>query len=178
MDSFDALAARPGVREVHEIGCGEGHISSRLARTGFRVRACDVSVALIAEAREAHGELGIEFETKSIYDLTRAADSAPLIVCCEVLEHLEQPEVALDRLADIATDWCLMSVPREPIWRALNFARGKYLADLGNTPGHLQHWSKAAFLRFVERRFDIVECRSPLPWTMVLCRARPPMAGV
>jgi hypothetical protein len=30
-------------------------------------------------------------------------------------------------------------VPREPIWRIGNMARGRYLGDLGNTPGHIQH---------------------------------------
>ena len=29
----------------------------------------------------------------------------------------------------------LVSVPREPLWRGLNMARGAYLKDLGNTPG-------------------------------------------
>ena len=31
-----------------------------------------------------------------------------------------------------------VSVPREPIWRAANMARGKYLGALGNTPGPRQ----------------------------------------
>ena len=38
----------------------------------------------------------------------------------------------------------LVSVPREPLWRGLNMARGAYMRDLGNTPGHVNHWSKRA----------------------------------
>jgi hypothetical protein len=51
-------------------------------------------------------------------------------------------------------------------------ARGKYLGALGNTPGHLNHWSSEGFLRLLRRRFDVIEMRAPLPWTMALCRLR------
>ena len=55
---------------------------------------------------------------------------------------------------------------------ALNLARGKYIKDLGNTPGHLQHWSKKSFITLVEKYFTVIEVKSPLPWTMLLCRQR------
>ena len=50
-------------------------------------------------------------------------DSAELIVCCEVMEHLGDPEAALETLASLASPWAIVSVPREPLWRALNLAR-------------------------------------------------------
>lgn len=64
------------------------------------------------------------------------------------------------------------SVPREPMWRVLEMARGKYPGALGNTPGHVNHWGRASFLELIARRFDVLQTRSPLPWTMVLCRRR------
>lgn len=95
-----------------------------------------------------------------------------MIVCCEVLEHVADPEAALEILARLSRRWLLTSVPREPIWRVLNMARGKYLSDLGNTPGHLHHWSSNGFRTFIASRFDIVEIATPLPWTMILARPR------
>lgn len=89
-----------------------------------------------------------------------------------MLEHLPDPKAALDALAGLADPWLLASVPREPLWRALNLARGAYVRDWGNTPGHLGHWSKRGFLELLGERFELVEARSPLPWTMALCRAR------
>jgi hypothetical protein len=53
----------------------------------------------------------------------------------------------------------------------LNLGRLKYVRDLGNTPGHLQHWSRRAFLGFLEARLEVVAVRSPVPWTMALCRS-------
>ncbi|EPR42104.1 methyltransferase type 11 [Desulfovibrio sp. X2] len=169
--AFDELVGMCGASEVFEIGCGEGHLAARMARKGMRVRAGDFSTAIIAEARARNGGSGAHFCVKSIYDLT-PEDAAPLIVCCEVLEHLEEPDEALAALARAASQWCLLSVPREPLWRVLNMARGKYLGDLGNTPGHVQHWGRGGFLRLLARHFDVVAVRSPLPWSMALCRAQ------
>ncbi len=49
-------------------------------------------------------------------------------------------------------------------------ARGAYLAQLGNTPGHLNHWSRRSFTRLLSRFGQVVELRSPFPWTMLLVR--------
>ena len=57
-------------------------------------------------------------------------------------------------------------------WRMLNMARGKYWADLGNTPGHLQHWNSKHFVALIARHMDIVAVAKPIPWTFVLCRQR------
>jgi hypothetical protein len=75
-------------------------------------------------------------------------------------------------MARVAQRWLLVSVPREPLWRGLNMARGAYLKDLGNTPGHLNHWSKRGFVALLERHGEVVETRSPFPWTMLLVRVR------
>jgi SAM-dependent methyltransferase len=167
------LVDRTGAREAHEVGCGEGELTLRLARRGLAARGSDVSAPVVAEASrraEAAG-LGVPFKAAAITELAPDADAAELVVCCEVLEHLDDPERGLEVLAGLADPWLIVSVPREPLWRGLNLARLAYLGDLGNTPGHLNHWSKGAFLRFLEGRLELVESRSPLPWTMALCRA-------
>jgi SAM-dependent methyltransferase len=90
----------------------------------------------------------------------------------EVLEHVPDPEHTVEEMARVAQRWLLVSVPREPLWRALNMARGAYLNDLGNTPGHLNHWSKRSFVALLSRHGEVVEARSPFPWTMLLVRVR------
>jgi trans-aconitate methyltransferase len=173
IDRLEELVDRTGAREAHEVGCGEGELAMRLARRGLRVRGTDRSQEVIEEARRrAHAAgLAIEVQAASVQDLVPDHDAAELIVCCEVLEHLDDPDSALDVIASLANPWAILSVPREPLWRLLNIARLAYLSELGNTPGHLNHWSRGAFLRFVERRLEIVTVRTPLPWTMALCRS-------
>jgi SAM-dependent methyltransferase len=88
----------------------------------------------------------------------------------EVLEHVPDPEHTVAEMARVASGHLLVSVPREPLWRALNMARGAYWKDLGNTPGHLNHWSKRSFVELLSRHGEVVHARSPFPWTMLLVR--------
>ncbi len=176
MDQLDELVERSGATEAHEVGCGEGELAIRLTARGIAMRGTDAFPQVLDEARRRAEAAGaeIEFEAVPVEQLDPDRHAAELIVCCEVLEHLTDPERALDVLAALARPWLLASVPREPLWRGLNLARFSYVGDLGNTPGHLNHWSKGDFVRFLTRRFEVVEVRSPTPWTMVLCRVQSP----
>jgi 2-polyprenyl-3-methyl-5-hydroxy-6-metoxy-1,4-benzoquinol methylase len=163
-----------GHTDVHEIGCGEGHILGVLAKNGFSVRGCDISESSLAvAAREAarHGH-HIPLAKQSIYDLEPGRDSADTVVCCEVLEHLTDPEAALAQLVRITRKELIVSVPNEPVWHILNMLRGKYLTALGNTPGHYQHWSRRQFVAFVGQHAEVLQVSKPLPWTIIRCRPR------
>jgi len=166
------LVDQTGAQDVHEVGCGEGNLTRMIAQRGVaRVRGSDFSCAIIDVARQEPALANVSFVQKDIYSLD-AEDSAELIVCCEVLEHLDRPEEALRILASTAKSYCIISVPREPIWRCLNFARGKYVTDFGNTPGHIQHWSKGAIIRLCQQYFNVVDVRLPVPWTILLGQRR------
>jgi 2-polyprenyl-3-methyl-5-hydroxy-6-metoxy-1,4-benzoquinol methylase len=171
MDELLARAGRPA--SVLEVGCGEGHVTARLARRfpDARVIGRDVSPEVVALASRLHP--GLRFEARSIYEPGDGDERWDLVVACEVLEHLDDPDRALDAIARVASGCVFVSVPREPLWRILNLARARYLRDLGNTPGHLQHWSRGAFLALLGRRFEVLDTRAPLPWTQALCRVRP-----
>jgi glycosyltransferase involved in cell wall biosynthesis/SAM-dependent methyltransferase len=179
MNDFDTalsdLVAISAPQSIHEIGCGEGYWVLRWAEKGLCARGCDFSEKVIRIARENASRRGLPnalFEARSIYDLDVRHDGADLVVCCEVLEHLHNPAQALQSLARVVGRHLIVSVPREPVWRALNLARGKYLTRLGNTPGHIQHWSSAGFVKLVSEYFEVIEVRKPFPWTMLLCRPR------
>ena len=167
LQSVQSLATNTDARTIHEVGCGEGKLSKFLSDLGFTVRGTDVSGDVLGDAIASYPD--IAFEQKSIYDLSPTEDTADMIVCCEVFEHLDNPQLALESIANIAKNHLLVSVPREPIWRILNVMRGKYIRNRGNTPGHLNHWSTNSFVRFLEQRFNVIRILKPLPWTMVLC---------
>ena len=157
---------------IHEVGCGEGYWVLRWAEQGKTVRGSDFSNTVIDLAKSNAFERKLSadlFKQQSIYDLQPEQDSADLIVCCEVLEHLEQPEEALHVMQKITQKYAIFSVPREPIWSILNMARGKYWSDFGNTPGHIQRWSQREFIKLVSQYFDVEQVRAPFPWTMLLC---------
>jgi len=170
--AFDGMVATTGVREAFEVGCGEGHLTLRMIEAGMSASGIDLEHDAIVEARANARAAGVHarFEVEDLYALDPASRRSPLIVSCEVLEHVPDPDRALARLVRLADPWLLVSVPNEPLWRTLNMARGKYLADLGNTPGHIQHWSATGFEILVRRHAHVVEVRQPLPWTMILAR--------
>ena len=169
---FD-LVNKAAPKSIHEIGCGEGYWVLRWRNAGFNARGSDFSPRIIRIAQTnalSSGQDPNIFAIKNIYHLKAPADSADLIVCCEVFEHLENPELALQSMCNIVENHIIISVPQEPIWRVLNIIRGKYLFSLGNTPGHIQHWSQHRFISLVNKYLDIIDIKTPLPWIILLCQ--------
>ena len=159
---------------ILEVGCGEGHVTERLlANTGASVHATDLSQALVDETSERFaGNDRLKTSQLNIHELAGDQYRSDLVVCCEVLEHLDQPEDGLARLARMSKQFAVLSVPREPNFRILNFLRGQHFSDFGNAPGHVQHWSARSFTRFVETRFEVLKVKALLPWTVVLAKPR------
>jgi len=173
--SLNELVDAAGPTSIHEVGCGEGYWVSRWKRQGLDARGSDFSPTVVAIANENAAEQDLPsdlFNVRSIYELRPEVDSADLVVCCEVLEHLEDPRAALEQLQSIAHRHLILSVPREPLWSFMNMARGRYWGQLGNTPGHIQQWSQRGFIRLVAQYFDIDRVLAPIPWTMLHCRSR------
>lgn len=168
------LVLKTNPSSIHEVGCGEGYWTLKFKALGYEVRGSDFSNTVIALADKNandHGYAPGLFAVRNIYRLEPVRDSAELVLCCEVLEHLEQPREALRALQKIVQKNVILSVPKEPLWSVLNMARGKYWSDLGNTPGHIQRWSRLDFISLVSQFFKVKEVRTPIPWTMLLCRA-------
>jgi SAM-dependent methyltransferase len=158
-----------GAASVLEMGCGEGYAADRLrpAVGRSRVTGVDLSLPMLAQARRNYPSLS--FCVGTAYQLPFPRTTFDLVLAMEVLEHLDAPEKALAEVQRVGRGLVLASVPREPIWRALNMARFAYWSSWGNTPGHLNHWSKGDFVRLLKRHFRVLEVRSPFPWTMALC---------
>jgi 2-polyprenyl-3-methyl-5-hydroxy-6-metoxy-1,4-benzoquinol methylase len=176
MDGFertlDDLLARAAPRSLLDVGCGEGVLVHRwaLAAPERRIVGIDLEEQSIQAAWEEHRAPNLEYRTMPADDLPFQSDEFDLASAIEVLEHVPDPERTLAEMARCAERHLLVSVPREPLWRALNVARGAYIGQLGNTPGHLNHWSRRSFNSLLARYGDVVEARSPFPWTMLLVR--------
>src|ERR687894_111599 len=151
--SLDACLPTTAPATVLEVGMGEAEIAARIHE-----RYPDASIVGIAR-------------------LPFPSDSFDLVLAIEVLEHVPDPDAALRDLARVGRGSFVLSVPDEPIWRVANMARGKYLRDLGNTPGHIQHWSQRSFRRQVAEHLEVETSASPFPWTMVSARVPGPARG-
>jgi 2-polyprenyl-3-methyl-5-hydroxy-6-metoxy-1,4-benzoquinol methylase len=168
--TLNELFAIAAPASVLDVGCGEGVLTARWAQQLDPGRVVGIDFddpKLTAEWRTRRAS-NLEFEPMLVEHLGFADGEFDLVAATEVLEHVEDPRRALDEMSRVAGRWLLVSVPHEPLWRALNLARGAYLSDLGNTPGHLNHWTARGFARLLGDYGEVVEARSPFPWTMLL----------
>ena len=170
--TLDELWAWAAPESVLDVGCGEGVLTLDWAqRLGDgRVVGIDLDDPKLRAEWSARSRPNVEFRVEEATRLSFADDEFDLAAAIEVLEHVPEPQATLAEMARVARRHLLVSVPREPLWRAINMARGAYLRDLGNTPGHVNHWSKRDFVSLLSRHGKVEEVRSPLPWTMLLVR--------
>jgi ubiquinone/menaquinone biosynthesis C-methylase UbiE len=162
--------ARPG--SVLDLGCGEGVLTARWAErlgTG-RVVGIDLEDPKLESEWAKRRRGNLEFRATRAEELPFEENEFDLVAAIEALEHIPDPGRTLAEMTRVAGSHLLVSVPHEPLWRVLNVARGAYLRELGNTPGHVNHWSKRAFVRLLARYGEVVQARSPFPWTMLLVR--------
>ena len=170
--ALDDLFTRADPRSLLDVGCGEGVLTHDWAgRLGDRrVVGIDLQDDKLAAEWAQRTRSNLEYRTMRAENLPFTDSEFDVATAIEVLEHVPDPEHTVAEMARVASGHLLVSVPREPLWRGLNIARGAYVKQLGNTPGHLNHWSKSSFVKLLSRHGDVVQARSPFPWTMLLVR--------
>ncbi|HEX6695933.1 MAG TPA: class I SAM-dependent methyltransferase [Solirubrobacteraceae bacterium] len=173
--TLDDLFTQADPQSLLDVGCGEGVLTHQWAqRLGDERRVVGIDLddpALHAEWAKRTAP-NLEYRVMKAENLPFADGEFDAATAIEVLEHVPDAEHTVAEMARVAKRWLLVSVPREPLWRGLNMARGAYWKDLGNTPGHVNHWSKRSFVALLSRHGEVVQARSPFPWTMLLVRLR------
>jgi ubiquinone/menaquinone biosynthesis C-methylase UbiE len=167
--SLERALPDPLPHRILEVGCGEGHLAGWLRQRAPRVSltALDLSPAMLAQAHRRYDT--VDFACGSAFELPFHRGQFELVLFLEVLEHLPEPRQALREARRVCAGQLVASVPREPIWRVLNLARGAYWRQAGNTPGHLQHWGRRAFLRLLGESWQVRHLATPLPWVIARC---------
>jgi 2-polyprenyl-3-methyl-5-hydroxy-6-metoxy-1,4-benzoquinol methylase len=169
--TLEELFTRAAPGSLLDVGCGEGVLTHQWAqRIAGRVVGIDLDDPHLHELWKDRQAPNLEYRVMKAENLPFADGEFEVATAIEVLEHVPDPEHTVSEMARVASKHLLVSVPREPLWRMLNVARGAYLKELGNTPGHVNHWSKRSFVSMLSRYGDVAEARSPFPWSMVLVR--------
>lgn len=156
-------------KTVLDAGCGEGFTLNKLMlnQIGQSIEGVENEKEAIALGKKLFPKANIK--QGSIYDLPYKDGSFDLVVCTEVLEHLKYPQKALLEIIRVSKKYIILSVPNEPFFRLANFLRGRYIAEFGNSPGHINHWTALSFVKFVrQNNLKNIKTLFPFPWTIIL----------
>ncbi len=168
LDRVAALVERQSPASVLDAGCGEGFVLNELGKRLPAVRFVGLDFSAEALRYPLHSNGQWDQMRGDVTHLPFRDSSVEVVTCLEVLEHLPRPDLALAELARVCRRSIVLSVPNEPWFRLSNVARLKNIRELGNGPGHIQHWSVRSFPRLVGSHFHVKKVITSFPWTIVL----------
>ncbi|MFH1749720.1 MAG: class I SAM-dependent methyltransferase [bacterium] len=166
LKTISRLVSKIDAETLLDIGSGEGFVlKSILADNNLQATALDPNENALIELKKRLPN--VQIKNDCIEHIPYKDNSFDLVVCCEVLEHLEEPASALKELKRVGRNY-ILSVPNEPWFSGMNLMRGRHITNLGCHPEHVQKWSTKAFTKFVGRELKIIEVKSSFPWTIIL----------
>lgn len=154
-----------------DAGCGEGESIKRLndILASSTVYGFDINSECVAFCKNTYPQNN--WQVDDIYQTSYSDNFFDMVMCCEVLEHLQEPHKALQELIRISRKYLLLSVPHEPYFQIGSFCRGKYWKNWGNHPEHINHWNSSSFCRFLRdnRKIKNIKMTNSFPWLITLC---------
>lgn len=155
---------------VLDVGAGEGFTlemlrKNKIAKELEGIEYMDEAIQL---GKKLHPK--VKIKKGDIYKLPYKANTFDLVICTEVLEHLDEPQKALEELKRVAKKYLIISVPNEPLFTVQRILRGKNVLKLGAHPEHIQHWTPNKFEKFVAALLKIDDFQTPLPWIMITAK--------
>ena len=168
-----------GVRSICDLGCGNGHISGRLAALGYHVTGVDASASGIQIARSAYP--GVEF-VHALIDRDLSLGKFDLVISSDVIEHLYRPSDLLEAAeSQLKTGGhVLLGTPYHGYLKNLVLAAtGKLDAHFSalHEGGHIKFFSVNTLSKLMRaHRFEDLSFtfygRAPLLWKNMICHAR------
>ena len=154
---------------ILDAGCGEGFTMNKLTKNGIgkRIEGIEYTKDAIALGKKLYPDLIIK--QASIYELPYEDQSFDLVVCTEVLEHLENPEKALQEMLRVSKKYLVITVPNEPLFMLSNFLRGKNVSRFGNDAEHINHWNAFSLRKYLtQNKIKAKKIKFPFPWIAIL----------
>ena len=166
---LDKLIGDTYFHSILDVGCGEGVTTKYLKKKYIvsDVHFLDISKKIISDNFDI-SESMLSLCADSHF-LPYKDDSFDFVISTEVLEHLESPKESLLELRRVSKKACVVSVPNEPFWRIANICRMSYLLHLGNTPGHINHFTILSLPKLLKSMFSDVKISYSTLWIIAYC---------
>ena len=180
----ELVAGLPDVKNICDLGCGNGYLSGLLLQGDYRVVGVDGSESCIAIARRAYGDRG-EFVCARI-DKTLSARIGgarfDAVISSDVIEHLYRPTDLLECARELLVPggWLVLGTPYHGYLKnlALSIVDGwDAHHTVGWDGGHIKFFSVKTLSRLVTENGFEVQCfryfgRAPWLWKNMICVAR------
>ena len=175
---LDLIKRIDGVRSICDLGCGNGHISGRLAALGYDVTGVDASASGILVACNAYPEARF-IEARIDRELTGKFD---LVISSDVIEHMYRPSDLLEAARSLLrpNGYALIGTPYHGYLKNLVLATtGKMEAHFSalHDGGHIKFFSVSSLSKlmlshsFADLEFTFYG-RAPWLWKNMICQAR------
>lgn len=169
-----------GVKSICDLGCGNGHITGRLAVLGYEVIGVDASESGIKIARRTYP--GVEFVEAMIDRDLESLGKFDLVISSDVIEHLYRPSDLLEAAISLLkpNGQILLGTPYHGYLKNLVLAAtGKMDAHYSvlHDGGHIKFFSVRTLSKlmashgFVDLSFAFYG-RAPWLWKNMICHAR------
>lgn len=159
-----ALVVQAAPTRLLEVGCGQGWLLRDIAAAlpDIRLTGIDIRPEAIEFARSLVPDADLRVVDAG--SLPFSDHEFDLVVCSEVLEHVDDPKAVLREIDRVSRGRSVVSVPDEPLFWTANLLRGKYLSTWGNCPGHIHHWSRRGLERLLRSGGGAVNVSRSVPW--------------
>ena len=168
-----------GVRSICDLGCGNGHITGRLAKLGYQVTGVDASASGIQIARRAYPN--VDF-VEALIDRELSLGQFDLVVSSDVIEHMYRPSDLLEAARAVLKPGgqILLGTPYHGYLKNLVLAAtGKMDAHFSalHDGGHIKFFSVNTLSQLMKGHgFEDLSFtfygRAPLLWKNMICHAR------
>ena len=161
------------VVKILDAGCGEGFITDLIYQNvkNVQITGLEYTEEALEIARSMNEN--IQFVQGDIYQMPFEDNAFDVVLCTEVLEHLEKPTEALHELARVAGHTVFLTVPNEPWFCMGNLLALKNVSRLGNPIDHINHWTYGRFVKYITAQYkDFEEKQSSksFPWSIMICK--------
>jgi ubiquinone/menaquinone biosynthesis C-methylase UbiE len=161
------------ISTIYEVGSGEGHIIGLInnIKKKYKIIGSDIDFNLIHRLKRLENKK-YKLIINEAENLPFKRNSIDLVLACEVLEHIPFPELFLYECLRINANYYIFTIPNEPLWRFLNILRLKYIKNFGNTPGHVNHWSKNQIRQLISSYLSIKDVFIVQPWIFIIAQPK------
>lgn len=150
-------------RSVVDFGCGSGFKLIKFF-DNYNTIGLEIEPTLSFLKQKYPDRLWYQSEFNNAID-------TDLLICSDVIEHLDNPELLISFIKKSNWKKCILSTPDRDSVQKMHF--GKLFNGPPSNKAHIREWNKEEFYNFISEHFDVSEhflCKAHKKHTLKVCQ--------